>query len=95
MQRCFTKCSTHSSGSLRCRCSSWKNSTKPLRERTCNHLQNYLGEEFEMYRIGKTTGSEKDEVITRSPKHKAIGSLMLAHKYTENVDPTGSCCTYH
>lgn len=71
------------------RCSSWKNSTKPLKERTCNHLQNYLGEEFEMFRVGKTTGSEKDEVITRSPKHKAIGSLMLAHKYTENIDPTG------
>ena len=75
---------------LSCRCITWKTSTKPLNERTCKHLQNWLGHDFEMYRIGKMTGGASDENVTRAPKHKSIGSLMLAHKWTESVDPTGA-----
>lgn len=48
-----------------------------------------IGEEYEMYRIGKMTGGPGDEVITRAPKHKSIGSLLLAHKWTESVNPVG------
>ena len=70
------------------RCISWKTSTKPVHERTCKHLQNWLGEDYEMYRIGKTTGSASDEAITRAAKYKAV-SLMLAHKWTEDVNPKG------
>ena len=61
-----------------------------MHERTCKHLQNWLGEEYEMYRIGKMTGGASDETITRAPRHKNVGSLMLAHKWTEDVDPKGS-----
>ena len=43
-----------------------------------------------MYRIGKTTGTASDETVKRAAKHKAIGSLMLAHKWTESVNPTGA-----
>ena len=35
------------------------------------------------------TGGASDEVVTRGPRHKNIGSLMLAHKWTEKVNPIG------
>ena len=61
----------------------WKNQTKAISSRTCKHLKNYLGEEFEKKRTGDDDSSEGGRTIMRAPRSKAIPQLLLAHKYNE------------
>lgn len=75
-----------------CTCATWKNQTRDEEKRTCRHLQTHLGEGFEKARVGDTgpgwAGSEM-KAKQRAPRHKNIGSLMLAHKWTESTNPKG------
>ncbi|ESO87803.1 hypothetical protein LOTGIDRAFT_234827 [Lottia gigantea] len=67
-----------------CSCTSWVSSSDPIAERTCKHLMEYNGEDFEKSRI---TVAKPKKTVIRS--HINV-SLLLAHKYDEKVnDPTG------
>ena len=55
-------------------------------KRTCRHLRAYLGTEFENDRID--FDPEEKPNPSRAQKHKNV-AVLLAHKYTEGVDPTG------
>ena len=60
----------------------WKNQKAAVNSRTCKHLKQYLGEEFEEHRVGDQ-GTSGEKTINRAPRHKNIPQLLLAHKYTE------------
>ena len=67
------------------RCLGWKNQNKPTNKRTCKHLREYLGDEFEDCRCGITSASQvhSNKATNRSPRHKQIKQLLLAHKWQE------------
>ncbi|XP_041376559.1 uncharacterized protein LOC121389029 [Gigantopelta aegis] len=71
--------------SYTCSCKGWHAQRNPYNKRTCKHLKDYLGSEFERYRC------ELDEPKpNRSFKSHIAVSLLLAHKYDEKAnDPTG------
>ncbi|XP_050397670.1 uncharacterized protein LOC126815779 [Patella vulgata] len=67
-----------------CTCNTWKGLSEPIAERTCKHLKEYLGEEFENNRVADA--KPKKKII----KQHINVSLLLAHKYDEKVnDPIG------
>ncbi|XP_070574678.1 uncharacterized protein [Ptychodera flava] len=78
-----------------CTCIGWKTQSNPVDKRTCKHLKAHLGEEFENVRLGEYAArrSRRLSVSRDEPqpkkKSKAMIQLLLAHKWTESVDPTG------
>ncbi|XP_077982754.1 uncharacterized protein LOC144437642 [Glandiceps talaboti] len=79
-----------------CTCVGWKTQKNPVDKRTCKHLKEYLGEEFENVRLGEYSARRsrrlsvaKDEPQQPKKKSKAMIQVLLAHKYTESVNPTG------
>ena len=58
------------------RCPGWKGQEGDKKQRTCKHLKEYLGEEFEEARITKAK-----ESANVTPCISV--SLLLAHKYDE------------
>ncbi|KAL8570122.1 hypothetical protein ACOMHN_033801 [Nucella lapillus] len=61
-----------------CSCDGWKTQRERENERTCKHLEEYLGKDFEKARVAKNA---KRAYV--SPHIKA--SVLLAHKYDERV----------
>lgn len=65
------------------RCIGWKVQKNAPNKRTCRHLRDYLGDEFEKNRIGKLPADKK---VAPEPSqrfsHISI-SLLLANKYDE------------
>ncbi|XP_055892732.1 uncharacterized protein LOC106077233 [Biomphalaria glabrata] len=68
-----------------CTCKGFLSQRKPINERTCKHLKEYLGEEFEKCR------QKANHVPRPSGIQSHINvSLLLAHKYDEKVhNPVG------
>lgn len=62
-----------------CTCAAWKTQAGDDKKRTCKHLKEYLGEEFDKARVSKAA---KKAYI---PPHTSV-SVLLAHKYDENVN---------
>ena len=70
------KC-TGKTGQLLCfRCPGWKGQEADKSQRTCKHLKEYLGEEFDKARITK---AKKTAYVA---PHISV-SVLLAHKYDE------------
>ena len=77
----------------KCRCLGWKKQNKAVDSRTCKHLREYLGSEFEDARVGPVTGrgSTRGGASAETPskgssriaQHINIKPLLLAHKYTD------------
>ncbi|KAK7114823.1 uncharacterized protein [Littorina saxatilis] len=66
-----------------CSCNEWKNQTENEKQRTCKHLKEYLGEEFDKARVTK---AKKKAYVAQ---HISV-SVLLAHKYDEKAnDPVG------
>lgn len=66
-----------------CSCTGWKTQSAGESQRTCKHLQEYLGNDFEKARVAK---SKKKAYIA---PHISV-SVLLAHKYDEEAnDPVG------
>ncbi|XP_006820400.1 uncharacterized protein LOC100366927 isoform X2 [Saccoglossus kowalevskii] len=78
-----------------CTCIGWKQQTNPVDKRTCKHLGAHLGEEYEQIRLGEYAARRSRRVASTStdtkpkPKSKAMIQLLLAHKWTDSVDPKG------
>ena len=58
------------------RCMAWKQQVRAVDQRTCKHLQQHLGEEYEKARVGTYTTSS-----VRPPK-VATPPLLLAHSWS-------------
>ncbi len=56
---------------------------KPVDRRTCKHLLEHLGAEFDRWRCGPDGG-----VYTPAPKQD-IPKLLLANKWEESISPVG------
>ncbi|KAL4235331.1 hypothetical protein ACF0H5_006966 [Mactra antiquata] len=71
-----------------CTCSSFtgiKNIGKPDNQKTCTHLMNYLGEDYERVRCDLPEKGKKERI----PQHIKV-SVLLAHKYQDGeTNPTG------
>ncbi|XP_025115282.1 uncharacterized protein LOC112576783 isoform X2 [Pomacea canaliculata] len=66
-----------------CSCAGWKAQSVREEERSCKHLKEYLGDDFEK---GRLQNIKKKTYIA---PHISV-SVLLAHKYDENVhDPVG------
>ena len=63
---------------LSCRCKAWHAQRNPPSKRTCKHLKDYLGAEFEKHRCELDTPKQKAAL-----KSHINVSLLLAHKYDE------------
>eukprot|EP01126_Amoeba_proteus_P030543 TRINITY_DN3017_c0_g1_i12.p1 TRINITY_DN3017_c0_g1~~TRINITY_DN3017_c0_g1_i12.p1 ORF type:complete len:352 (-),score=66.65 TRINITY_DN3017_c0_g1_i12:633-1688(-) len=66
-----------------CTCTAWKMQNTGVDKRTCKHLRTYLGEEFETYRVGRTGNAPVKVKKVQQP------ALLLAQKWTPDVNPTG------
>lgn len=74
-----------------CTCIGWKIQKNPTNKRTCKHLREYLGEDFEKARVGDLpVEKRKPAEPTQTFSHITI-SLLLAHKYDAKncSNPTG------
>ncbi|KAL5022797.1 hypothetical protein ScPMuIL_001952 [Solemya velum] len=68
-----------------CTCSGWKNQNKPINKRTCKHLKDHLGDDYESVRCQMT----KVQKAKGIPSHIQV-NVLLAHKYEgSNVNPKG------
>lgn len=71
-----------------CTCSSFtgiKNIGRPNNQKTCKHLMDYLGEDFERARCDLPEPGKKERI----PQHINV-SVLLAHKYKEgDTNPVG------
>lgn len=74
-----------------CTCIGWKIQKNATNKRTCKHLREYLGDNFEKARIGQLP-VEKRKPVEPSQRFQHITiSLLLAHKYEAKncSDPVG------
>jgi DNA ligase-1 len=55
----------------------------PINERSCKHIREYLGDEYENERVGKSLSAPA------KPKTKQVPKLLLAHKWELTTNPTG------
>ena len=60
------------------RCKGFLIQKAPINERTCKHLKEYLGDQFEKARVEKNTKPKKAHISS----HINV-NLLLAHKYDE------------
>lgn len=66
-----------------CTCIGWKVQKNAPNKRTCRHLRDYLGDEFEKNRVGKLP-ADKKVALEPSQRFSHISiSLLLANKYDE------------
>lgn len=65
-----------------CTCTAWKMQNLPVDVRTCKHLRDTLGDEFETYRCGRPGNAPAKVQKVGAP------GLLLANKW-ESQDPTG------
>jgi len=74
-----------------CTCMGWKIQKKAIDERTCKHLKQVLGEEFEQWRTGGvSTSPKKDKGSKDNTGKSSAPKLLLAHKWdADKHDPTG------
>ncbi len=83
-------------GVYSCNCPAWRFQNIPIEQRSCKHIRQFRGEEAEKYRVGNLTvtrittkkeksSEEEKEVDDKKWKPK----VLLAQKWTEEVDPTG------
>lgn len=67
-----------------CTCTAWKMQNKSVDKRTCKHLRDYLGDEFETNRVGEEGNAPAKTQKVQAP------SLLLAQKYEKStIDPKG------
>ena len=62
-------------GVYSCDCTAWRQQSKPTNKRSCKHLQQYLGEEFETKRCGGNLIITKKQGQKRKEKIKAKKSI--------------------
>jgi len=72
---------------ISCSCPAWRNQSLPINKRTCKHIRKIEGDEAESARIG---GSLTMRAPKTKGKEQAVPpALLLANKWTSNIDPTG------
>ncbi|RUP47000.1 hypothetical protein BC936DRAFT_146254 [Jimgerdemannia flammicorona] len=79
-----------------CTCPSWRNQNAPTSQRSCKHLREVLGEEYERERVGLSAWVFGSGIMTSSSqkaksaaKH-AAPDVLLAHKWDPDAhDPVG------
>lgn len=88
-------------GVYSCSCPAWRNQSVPIERRTCKHLRQYLGEDFEKSRLGGEIPSRA--ISTRSRPAATSNSndasnensaepcpgFLLAHSWAGDIDLTG------
>ncbi|XP_005100834.1 uncharacterized protein LOC101848532 [Aplysia californica] len=67
-----------------CSCKGFLVQRAPLNERTCKHLKEYLGGDFEKKRVEQNTKPKKTHISS----HINV-SVLLAHKYEDKTNPVG------
>jgi hypothetical protein len=81
-----------------CTCTAWKQQKASVDARTCKHLREHLGAEYEAARVfgGGDASGASGVVRPTDTTHDAVGdvkiaapALLLANKFTETMDPTG------
>lgn len=72
-------------GVYSCTCPAWRNQSVGIERRTCKHLRQVLGEEFEAAR----TGAAVTAAQVKAAEPKNAPPLLLAHTWDPSVDPTG------
>jgi DNA ligase-1 len=74
-------------GVYSCSCIAWKMQSQPIDKRTCRHIRKLRGDEAESARLG---GSVTMKGAPTKNKTTAVPpSLLLAEKYSPDMDPTG------
>jgi DNA ligase 1 len=87
-------------GIYSCSCPAWRNQSVAIEKRTCKHLRQYLGEEFEKARLGgeiparsaaprprpQSSASADD---TAEPAEDSGPGILLAHSWDGSEDLTG------
>jgi DNA ligase-1 len=74
-------------GVYSCSCPAWRNQSQPIEKRTCKHLRKLRGDAAETARLGGSVtmkAAPTKEKVTNVPP-----ALLLAEKWTPEVDPTG------
>jgi DNA ligase-1 len=71
-------------GVYSCTCPAWRNAGGPLDRRTCKHLKKLRGDAAEAERTGGAT-----RPATAKAEKAAGPPLLLAHRWTPDVDPSG------
>eukprot|EP00730_Choanoeca_flexa_P007212 TRINITY_DN12296_c0_g9_i1.p1 TRINITY_DN12296_c0_g9~~TRINITY_DN12296_c0_g9_i1.p1 ORF type:complete len:654 (+),score=138.10 TRINITY_DN12296_c0_g9_i1:116-2077(+) len=66
-----------------CTCPAWRNQSAPVDARSCKHLAEYLGADFEKERVGHVVAMPLRAKGAPKPQ------LLLAHKWEDKRDPTG------
>lgn len=78
-----------------CTCISWRQQKLSVDCRTCKHLKQVLGDDFELARVGAAGFDIKNARNTNEPKE--VPGVMLAHKWEPAkyaVRPALSCADY-
>ncbi|KAJ2996018.1 hypothetical protein HDV02_000247 [Globomyces sp. JEL0801] len=73
----------HTGNHYYCTCMGWKTQNAPVDKRTCKHLKQVLGQEYESFRCGDTKSTRDFSAKVNSVK------LLLANKWEEHIDPKG------
>eukprot|EP01062_Namystynia_karyoxenos_P029064 TRINITY_DN21909_c0_g1_i1.p1 TRINITY_DN21909_c0_g1~~TRINITY_DN21909_c0_g1_i1.p1 ORF type:complete len:697 (+),score=140.25 TRINITY_DN21909_c0_g1_i1:69-2159(+) len=82
----------YTAGTYYCTCVAWRYQSGAVDSRTCKHLKEYLGDDFEAARCRGAAGGAAGSPGTPSPKAKkyALKGVLLADKYDPGKhDPTG------
>lgn len=70
-----------------CTCPAWRNQSQPINLRTCKHLRKALGDKFESERLGGSLTVKA--APTKSKVTVVPPALLLAERWTPDMDPTG------
>ena len=83
-------------GVYSCSCPAWRNQSRPIERRTCKHLRALRGDAAEDARTadGSTSATAATAAAPQTQAASSSASvtappLLLAHSYTDSVDPTG------
>ncbi len=85
----------NSGGVYSCSCPAWRNQSIAIEKRTCKHLRQYLGEDFEKNRIGTELPEKSPRTKTKSASSSEEGGdssvpgLLLAHSWEGDIDLHG------
>lgn len=83
-------------GAYDCSCPAWRNQSSPADMRTCKHLIKLRGEDAEKARLGEEWKDRKKKgAKSKATKKKQAEAaknkppILLAHSWTEDIDPSG------
>lgn len=73
-----------------CNCAGWLYQSLPPNKRTCKHIREVLGDEYEKFRLGSLLSKKvsfNTKVETSTPKHEF--QPLLANSWNSDLDATG------